>query len=111
MTELHKQPDPPEDVQEKIKKDINLNCGSSEIVIRSLRIGFIISVLMLGLYHYDKLVKPNKGKHTIRSFLYLFISISASFYTIQSMAPSLYPPLTTGMGWGIGAFLVKTVLN
>ena len=79
--------------------------------ISSIYMALILSIIIYGIYHFSYMVKHLRGRHSLKSFIFLFFTLTISLFLTKTMIPDMYNNFSTGIGWGIGSAVVYNVLR
>tara|TARA_Y100000389_G_scaffold34567_2_gene29430 strand:- start:2919 stop:3278 length:360 start_codon:yes stop_codon:yes gene_type:complete len=83
----------------------------SIIVKKSLTRGFILSLIIYGLYIYQNVIKQHYKRHTPKTFVLLFMALSFSNYLLHTFTPEFYKYVISGIGWGVGSVMFKYIID
>lgn len=85
--------------------------NQKKIVIKSLTRGLVLSIMIAGLYIYQKVIKKHQKGHTPQTFFLLFIAISICNYMMHTFTPEFYTYVISGLGWGVGSVMFKYIID
>ena len=81
------------------------------ILKKSLTRGFVLSLMVSGLYIYQKVMKRNQRGHNMNTFLLLFLTLSVCNYLMHTFTPEFYRYVISGIGWGVGSVMIKHIID
>ena len=80
-------------------------------IIKSTKRAFVLTCLIYLLYNYQRFISQFNHKHTLNSFIYLFILMSITIMTVEINTPELSNNIMYGIGLGMGAALLNRILD
>ena len=87
------------------------NDSQKKIIIKSVTRGFILSLMIGGLYIYQKYTKKHYRGHNKNTFIFLFIALSSCNYLMHTFTPEFYSYVISGIGWGVGSVMFKYIID
>lgn len=90
--------------------DFEEHKDKNKIFHESLEKSISLTIVVFILYIYQKVLNNNK-KHGIYSFFVLFVCLMCVFYALGTNVPDFHTNVQNGIGWGLGATLLKQILH
>ena len=82
-----------------------------KIIFKSITRGFVFSLMIGGLYIYQKVIRKHYKNQTPTTFFFLFIALSSCNYLMHTFTPEFYNYVISGLGWGVGSVMFKYIID
>lgn len=98
--------------KEEDQVDPKLGMKDQELIIKkSVTRGFVLSLMIAGLYIYQKVIRKHYKGHTPQTFFLLFLALTACNYLMHTFTPEFYKYVISGLGWGVGSVMFKYIID
>lgn len=84
---------------------------TKEVAISSIKYGLVLTILVYLLYNYQKYISTFNNRYQSQPFVYLFLMITVTMFSIELLTPKLANNVMYGIGFAVGASLLKQILR